>query len=229
MEAEFAFNVLETASILRAAAAANVTFACFASTTQVYRAGPQPAPESGPVEPQNAYAVAKLAQEECFRYFGYRTMQPTAVLRLSTVYGPGELVNRAVPNFIRAVLAGRRPVLDGTGDQPFDLVYVDDVARAFIRATATRISSTVNIASGRLYTAREVAERVIVLCGSNLSFTEDRQRTGRAGASCDTRRAARLLNFTATTGLDFGLTAEIEWLRQWDRQTSGARSLAVAP
>ena len=223
---EFATNVADTLHLLREAERHGIEHVCFASSALVYRPSLEPAVEDGATEPQNAYAVAKLAQEACIRFFSRRTGRPTAILRLTTVYGPGERVSRAVPNFIRSALRQQPLVLDGLGRQPFDLVYVADVAQAFVRATAAMADGTFNIGSGRLCTPRELAERVIALCGEKLPIIEDNRRKERGGAACDIRRAKRAFNFRADTTLDEGLAAEIAWLR--DEEQSLARMAAAA-
>jgi len=228
LEQEFATNVADTLTLLRAASQAQVAHVCFASTAQVYRACAEPAAEDGPVEPQNAYAVSKLAQEECFRFFSRQTGRHAAILRLTTAYGPGEHVSRAVPNFIRAALSERPLILDGAGDKAFDLVYVDDVARAFAAAVTAQANGTFNIASGVRHTPRQVAERVLALCQRTLPIIEERRRLARGGAACDTRRTAAVLKFRAAVPIDEGLNAEIGWLRNSLRAQTGDQGLTVS-
>src|SRR5436190_1746590 len=82
-----------------AAAAGDVSFVAFASTAEVYPTSGLNR-EDGPLAPRSPYAVAKLVQEELVRAWAADTRRPAAVLRLTTVYGPGEAVRRAVPRFI---------------------------------------------------------------------------------------------------------------------------------
>ena len=115
---------------MEAAAAAGVPYLVFASTSEVYPTSGLNR-EDGPLAPQSPYAVAKLVQEQLVRGWAADAGRRAAVLRLTTVYGPGEPVRRAVPRFIAAALRGLPLPLDGDGAQVFAPVFVGDVAAAF--------------------------------------------------------------------------------------------------
>lgn len=214
LASEVELNLLGIIQLLDAATEAGIGFLCFASSTSVYVPSDQPVDENGPVEGATPYAAVKLMQEACALQWGRRTGLPVAILRLATVYGPGETVPRAVPNFIRAVLEHRPPVVDGRGAEPYDLVYVADVAEAFLAATALLANGIFNIASGRGRTPRQVAETIIQLCRSDLEVAEDPAQPERRRALCEVSRAASKLGFRATTSLEEGIGVEIRWLRE---------------
>ena len=54
--------------------------------------------------PETPYAIAKLAAEETVQLLCEAAGSTASILRFATVYGPGETVPRAVPNFIQAAL-----------------------------------------------------------------------------------------------------------------------------
>ena len=56
------------------------------------------------------------------------------ILRLSTVFGPGEDGPRAIPSFINAFLRREEPVVHGDGTDVKDYIHVDDVAAAIVSA-----------------------------------------------------------------------------------------------
>jgi UDP-glucose 4-epimerase len=208
-------NLVPTVRILSAAQAASVRHVCFASTTTVYtppaRGASEGAPVGGAVSP---YALIKLEQESWIRQWADRNGRRAAILRLATVYGPGETVSRAVPNFIRAALTGRRPILDGRGTQPFELIHVDDVSEAFVLALSAQADGVFNIGTGAGHTPRELAERILRMCGRDLTPVESHLVPERGGTVCDVSRAASILGFVATTPLAAGLEGEIEWFRE---------------
>jgi nucleoside-diphosphate-sugar epimerase len=72
-------------------------------------------------------------------------------LRLFRCFGPDERGDRpdssAVSKFISAALDGKSPVIFGDGQQTRDLVYVENVAQAFLAALAAE-PDVYNIASG---------------------------------------------------------------------------------
>jgi len=206
-------NVGPTASLMGAARSAGVGYVCFASSSAVYPPGARGVSEDTAVGGAvSEYALAKIMQETCVRAWSRLTGHPAAVLRLATVYGAGETVPRAIPNFIRAALSGRPPVVNGRGTEAFDPIHVDDVADAFVRAVTQRARGTFNIGTGTGRTAREVAELVIRLCGARCEVVENRATQARAGAICDVTRASSVLGFRARVQFVSGLRDEIAWL-----------------
>jgi len=201
---EWLANVLPTVQVLKAAAEVEVRQVCFASSTAIYIAG------GAEVSP---YALAKLEQERFLRLWSRLNGRPAAILRLATVFGPGEAVRRAVPNFIRAALAGSAMEVDGDGSQRFDLIYVDDVAEAFIRALITSANGTFDIGTGFAHTPRELAKLIGTLCGASPAVHEDHSSPAREAVICDVSRAASVLGFRARTPLVAGLENEIAWFR----------------
>ena len=108
---------------------------CFASSVMVYGCHPpQPVSETDPPSPVSAYAAGKLAAETYLRFHAEKTDLPLSILRLATVYGPMETDPRAIPNFIRQVLAGRPPIIYGCGNDIRDYVHIDDVIAAIMLA-----------------------------------------------------------------------------------------------
>jgi len=72
------------------------------------------------------------------------------ILRYSNVFGPRQLVTEnkgVIPNFIRTILNGKIPVINGDGNQTRDFIYVKDVARANFLALTSGSKETFNIAS----------------------------------------------------------------------------------
>jgi nucleoside-diphosphate-sugar epimerase len=207
-------NLLETIRLLDAAAEAGVGQVCLASSVSVYTPPAlgvdEDAQVGGPLKP---YALVKLQQEDCARQWSCRTHRPAAILRLATVYGPGETVERAIPNFIRAVVSGREPVVAGRGAAQFDPIYVSDVAGAFVCALEKSAEGTFNIGTGRGWPTRHVARLVMRLCGMEGDVVCSRAEPDRDRPVCNVTRAETILGFKARTSLEVGLQAEINWFR----------------
>jgi len=207
-------NLNETIRLLEAAAVAGVRHVSLASSVSVYKPPAFGVDEDAPVgEPLNAYATVKLQQEECVRHWIHQTGRPAAILRLATVYGPGETVGRAIPNFIRAALSGGRPVVPGRGSAQFDPIYIGDVAGAFLCAIEKGSEGTFNIATGQGWPTRHVARLVMTLCAAEGDIELNRAALDRDRPVCDVTRAETVLGFKARTPLEAGLKAEIDWLR----------------
>jgi UDP-glucose 4-epimerase len=112
-----------------------VSTVCFASSAMVYGLEPSlPVSETDCARPASVYAAGKLAAEMYLRLWAEKSGVALFILRYATVYGSMETVPRAIPNFIRQVLAEGSPVIHGSGDDIRDYVHVDDVIDATLLA-----------------------------------------------------------------------------------------------
>jgi UDP-glucose 4-epimerase len=220
---EFALNVEPNIRLLDAGgdSVAQVTFA---SSVSVYGVPDRlPVPESAPLAPVTPYAVAKMASEHALRSATSDRGVPVAILRYSTVYGPGETVPRALPNFVRAALNGTDLRIDGSGLDRCDYVHVDDVVEATIRAIALRADGTFNVGTGIGTSTLEIARLVLEATGAQVDLVHGPAR--RPGPStaffCDTQLAAAELGFRARHELVSGIAGEVLWFGS-RRATAGA-------
>ena len=89
---------------------------------------------------------------------------PFAVVRSTLIYGEGDPHNGYGPNrFRRLAAAGQEIVLFGEGEERRDHVLVDDVAEIVCRVIEHRSRGTLNIATGEVYSFRDIAERVAAM------------------------------------------------------------------
>lgn len=151
-----------------------------------------------------------------------RRPMPTVVIRPSNVYGPGDKFDFARSHVtaaqIRRVIERQRPIqVWGTGEDVRDLIYVDDFIEGVMRAF-TRESDflTVNIASGRAHSVKEIVQTAVRVDGfddAEVVFDPTKPRT--IGKRLfDVSRARDLLGFEAATSLEDGFTRTIAWFRE---------------
>lgn len=190
---------------------------CLTSVLAVY-GGPcaQPVSETEPTQPRHALAEMKLVLEDQVRAYGERASVPVTVLRLANLYGPGELHSpRAVPSFIRNLLAAQPAVIYGDGSDVYDYLYVADAARA-VRLALEHLpeaAGTYNIGSGQGWTTRAVAETIQRQLGLALPPKHMPARGPRHALIANFNRAAAQLGYRPSTALEVGLAAEIEYFR----------------
>lgn len=149
-------NVGTTARLLEACAADAVAVLVYPSTIRA----------SDP--PPDAYALSKRLGEEACRLHRARTL----VLRLTSVFGPGQLASAgatgAIASFAARALAGETIVIPGDPQRTRDFVYVDDVVAAVARLLEERrANETVTIASGVATPLLRAAELVRAAAGSS--------------------------------------------------------------
>jgi nucleoside-diphosphate-sugar epimerase len=189
----------------------------FASSASVYGVPMRtPVWESDTPRPTTPYGISKLACEHAVRIMCEAAGRSAGILRYATVYGPGELVPRAVPNFIRAALAGQRPVLHGDGLDEHDYVHVTDVVDATLAAIQRGANGVYNVGTGIGTSTLDLAQLVFRLVGETATPVFDAPRDparSRVQVVCDTALARAQIGFTARRSLADGIPEEIGWFR----------------
>lgn len=125
--------------------------------------------ESAPLDPRNAYASSKTAQEYYSANWARVTDGSVAALRYHNVYGPG--MPRDTPYagvaaiFTSALRRGDAPKVFEDGHQRRDFVHVRDVAAATVLACETHTEGVrpFNVGSG---TPRTVGDMAMALAGA---------------------------------------------------------------
>ena len=162
---ELVLNLAPLVRLLRAAEG-KTRHVIFASSLGVYGShASAPVRETDAPRPETPYAIAKLASEESIEIVCAAGGWTPCVLRYATVYGPGETVPRAIPNFIQAALDGQRPVIAGDGLDEHDYIHVTDVVDATMLALRRRASGVFNIGSGIGTSTLDLARTVVRLAG----------------------------------------------------------------
>jgi UDP-glucose 4-epimerase len=209
-------NLLPTLNLVRSLGE-SVQGICFASSVAVYGSPARlPVKENDLPAPLSSYAVTKLAMEHYLGAYGRVSQVPVTILRYATVYGPGELGHRAIPNFLNALSHGQRPLVYGDGSAKRDYVYVDDVVQATVRALVKRPAQVLNIGSGIGYTSLEIAQEVIRLYPADMEPQFLPGKAQEVDLICDISAAKKALDYTPKTSLEEGLREEIEWhKRKW--------------
>jgi nucleoside-diphosphate-sugar epimerase len=217
-------------SVFRAALEERVERLVYVSSSMVFeRATEFPTTEEHVLHcpaPRSAYGFSKLAGEIYCRALHDEHGLPYTICRPFNAYGPGELpdaepgIAHAVPDLIRKVLSGRRPLqIFGSGEQTRTLTHVDDIAEGIVAAMAHPAAENedFNVSASEEITIAELASRIWAACGEDPaelelerlpSFEVDVQRRWPS-----VEKARRLLGWEAQVPLDEGLAATVDWLR----------------
>ena len=117
-------NALGTVNVLDGARERSA-HVVMASTQRVYRPTERPIPEDAPRAPTDPYAYSKLVAEQWCRMYAEQLETPTTVVRLFSVYGPGQ-VGQGTSGVVSIFLdrARRGEPLTVHADQQRDLTWV---------------------------------------------------------------------------------------------------------
>jgi UDP-glucose 4-epimerase len=212
-------NSRGTLNLLIAARDAGVKRLVFSSSAAVYGESAQgPVDEQTLQYPTSPYGVQKLASEHYARCFMQLYGLETICLRYFNVYGPRQNPNAAyaavLPKFVTQVLAGKRPVVFGDGEQTRDFCNVRDVVRAnILAATTTRaeaVGEVFNIACGRSVSLNGLLAEIEAITGRKIDPIYQAARFGDIRhSSANIAKARALLGYEPQVYLREGLTDAI--------------------
>jgi len=212
-------NVDGTIEVMLAAARHKVQRVVFAGSSAVY-GNPETLPcrESMRPDPQSPYGTSKLAAEFYVHTLGRLHGTHTAVLRYFNVFGPGQDDDSdyaaVVPRFIRAVIGGRRPVVNGDGSISRDFVHIDNVVRANLLATLPTCPTglTCNVASGARYTLLDLLDVVARAAGRTPDPDFGPARPGDIRDSqADITIAREALGYEVEVPFEEGIRRTVSW------------------
>jgi UDP-glucose 4-epimerase len=174
-------NMLGSANVLEAAAGLGRCdrVLCF-STSEVFGQRAFRAAESDPTvigavgEPRWAYAVGKLAEEHLAIMYHREQGLPTVVVRPFNVYGPGQVGEGAIRNFILRAIKDEPIQIYGDGTQIRAWCYVDDMIRGVHLALThpAAVGESFNIGNQRaVVTIYGLANTIVRVLGSKSQIT----------------------------------------------------------
>lgn len=191
----------------------------YVSTEEIYGEAQVPYKEDSLPTPPSPYAMTKLAGEHLCNMYGKYLGFPVIILRVSTMYGPKDSINRFIPSIICKALHGQDIPLN-SGKKLRDYVFVEDVADALLACldwTGKQNTEVVNIGGGKSYTLKSVVEKIVRLCQSTSSVRfgvfPDRMLESDVW-KMDIERAKNILHWVPRTPLEEGLLKTIEYYKK---------------
>lgn len=222
-------NITGTLNMLEAARQKGVKKFVYASSSSVYGDEPnlpkKEGREGGLLSP---YAVSKRADEEWAKQYTRHYGLDTYGLRYFNVFGRRQDPNGAyaavIPKFIKQLMNGEVPTINGDGKQSRDFTYIENVIEANLKATSADSSvagEAFNIAFGGREYLLDIYYGLVDVLGikdSNGNRLEPNFGPDRAGdikhSNADIRKAKELLNYNPEWSFERGIKAAIEWYRE---------------
>lgn len=177
-----------------------------------------PCDEKHPVDPLCPYGATKHAPEHYL--FMYRQLYGLnyTVLRYPNVYGPrqdpfGEAGVVAI--FTEQMLKNEQVVINGTGEQERDFVYVGDIVQSNVLSIEAGDGEIYNIGSGVATSVNQIFEELSRITGYKRPPVYGPPKAGETfRIYLDASKAARELGWRPGVGLREGLTKTVEYFRQ---------------
>lgn len=176
-----------------------------------------PTPESYNSHPTSLYGLSSLIIEECIKLYDKKYGLNYLILRLSNVYGPGQMENWIISSLINNLLKKKRPIIYNDGTQTRDFVYVGDVVRACILAGKKGQRKIYNVAAGKevslnkvFNTLKKMLNSEIKPCYKKLKIKETKRSV------LDIKKIQKELGWQPKTNIKDGLFKTIKWYEQRD-------------
>ena len=167
------------------------------------------------------YGIAKLANEHYLHFYARTYGITTVSLRYANVYGPRQNPHGeagVVAIFMGKLLRGETPVINGTGKQTRDYVYVDDVVAMNLHALDHENSDVFNVGTGKETDVNQIYDLVRQAIGSGVVAPHGPAKAGEQTRSViDWSKAHRVFGWSPKVQLDEGLRRTAAWFR---RQTT---------
>lgn len=219
----FEANIQGTWTLMEAVRLHGIPRTVVASSDKAYGQHDRlPYREDFALEAKFPYDVSKAATDLIARSYFHTFGVPVAVTRCANLYGGGDLnSSRLVPEVVRAVFSGGRPVIRSDGSPERDYLYVEDAVTAYLAITdaldlGVAAGEAFNIGCGQPVSVLDLVRVIGRAAGSDVE--PDIQGTGTPEAEIDRQyvdvsKIRERCGWSPAVGLEEGVRRTIEWYR----------------
>ncbi|MEJ5306542.1 MAG: NAD-dependent epimerase/dehydratase family protein [Ignavibacteria bacterium] len=212
-------NIIGTLNLLQNSIKFGVKKFMFASTGgAVY--GEQdyfPADENHKQQPLSPYGISKLSVEKYLYFYKEVHGLKYTILRYANIYGPrqnplGEA--GVVCIFLDKILAGDQPIINGSGEQTRDYVYVKDVVKANLLTLNEEESDIYNVGTGIETSVNELFRLINQNFNNSIKEVHGPAKPGEQMRSVITsEKLFKKFGWKPSTKLEDGLRETIEYYK----------------
>lgn len=241
-------NLVGTFNVLEAARALKPRHLLLASTSSIYGGNTDmPFREAHRTDfPVSLYAATKKAAEAMSHSYAHLFKVPTTCFRFFTVYGPWGRPDMALFKFVSAIERGDAIEVYGEGRMRRDFTYIDDLVEAIVRLMqvapvegapvefvggADSLSPvapwrSVNIAGGQPVGLLSFIETIESAVGKEANKVMLPMQQGDVSETfADPALLAALTSFVPRTDVETGVSAFVEWYREWNIRSAMSSAL----
>ena len=215
-------NILGTLNMMEAARQNDVKKFVYASSSSVYGDEPNlPKTEGREGNLLSPYALTKRCDEEWGKMYTMHYALDTYGLRYFNVFGRRQDPNGAyaavIPKFIKQLMNGERPTINGDGRQSRDFTYIENVIEANLKcclATHEAAGQAYNIAYGGREYIIDIYYGLTKALDVNIepNFGPDRKGDIKH-SNADISKAKRMLGYEPDWDFNAGINAAVEWYK----------------
>ncbi|MBR5223568.1 MAG: SDR family oxidoreductase [Clostridia bacterium] len=216
-------NIQGTLNMLEAARQCGVKKFVYASSSSVYGDEPNlPKKEGREGNLLSPYALTKRCDEEWAKQYTMHYGLATIGMRYFNVFGRRQDPNGAyaavIPKFIKMLLNGEVPTINGDGKQSRDFTYIENVIEANLKACLAPKEAdgqAYNIAYGGREYLNDIYFGLTKALGVDIQPIYGPDRKGDIKHSnADISRAKELLGYDPEWDFKRGIDAAIEWYKE---------------
>ncbi len=216
-------NIQGTLNMLEASRKNGVKRFVYASSSSVYGDEPN-LPKTEGIEGNllSPYALTKRCDEEWAKQYTMHYGLETVGLRYFNVFGrrqdPDGAYAAVIPKFIKMLLHGQTPTINGDGRQSRDFTYIENVIEANLKACVApseAVGQAYNIAYGDREYLIDIYYGLTKALGVQVEpiFGPDRKGDIKH-SNADISKARRLLGYDPDWSFERGIQAAIEWYKE---------------
>jgi len=191
------------------------------SSSEVYGTAEKvPMSEKHPLNPESPYAASKAACDLLVDSYRRTFGIDVSIVRPFNNYGPRQNEGSyagVIPITIQRILAGKQPIVHGTGKQTRDYIFVKDVADAFVKVHDSKVTrgKALNIATGREITILSMVQAICKEIGykGKIKF-EPFRPADVMRHKADITLARKLIGFEPRTEFKAGIRSTVAWYRE---------------
>ena len=216
-------NIMGTLNMMEAARQNGVKKFVYASSSSVYGDEPNlPKKEGREGSLLSPYAVTKRCDEEWGKMYTMHYGLDTYGMRYFNVFGrrqdPDGVYAAVIPKFLKQLLRGETPTINGDGKQSRDFTYIENVIEANLKACLAS-----HEAAGQAYNIAYGGREYLIdiyysLTGALGVKMEPNFGPDRAGdikhSNADISKAKKLLGYEPEWSFERGIKAAIEWYKE---------------
>ncbi|MEP1034502.1 SDR family oxidoreductase [Ekhidna sp.] len=215
-------NITGTLNVFKAAVDNKVQRVVYAASSSTYGDSHElPKKEDNIGKPLSPYAVTKFVNElyaDVFqRVYGLNTIG----LRYFNVFGPKQDPNGSyaavIPLFIKAIVSGKSPIINGDGNHSRDFTFVANAVQANIKSLEAPINcynNVYNIACGHRTTLNEVIDFINDIEGTKIEARYQDEREGDIKHSlADISKAKNDIGYNPEFDVKQGLNLAMDWYK----------------